>query len=158
MDIQTKIVTPFNRSLGNGAQMGVLFSLAIDHVIENRDTTVIVKLINAAKNKKDAQAERAIRSTFAAVFEGSKVTKTKTGIAIKIKDATLSNSAVNSLKELIGEGVSMRGDKWSKAFKSDDEKGDNELDYIKAASNLIKRGYNPMTLLAALQEASKQAA
>ena len=50
MDIQTKIVTPFNRSLGNGAQMGVLFALAIDHVIENRDTTVIVKLINSAKN------------------------------------------------------------------------------------------------------------
>tara|TARA_R110002072_G_scaffold277590_1_gene439321 strand:+ start:892 stop:1368 length:477 start_codon:yes stop_codon:yes gene_type:complete len=158
MDIQTKIVTPFNRSLGNGAQMGVLFALAIDHVIENRDTTVIVKLINAAKGKKDAQAERAIRSTFAAVFEGSKVTKTKTGIAIKIKDATLSNSAVDSLKELISEGVSMRGDKWSKAFKAGDETGETELDYIKAAGNLIKKGYNPLILIAALEEASKQAA
>ena len=159
MDIQAKIVTPFNRSLGNGAQMGVLFALAIDHVIENRDTTVIVKLINSAKNKKDAQAERAIRSTFAAVFEGSKVTKTKTGIAIKIKDATLSNSAVDSLKELIGEGVSMRGDKWSKAFKAEDEgMAVAELDYIKAAGNLIKKGYNPLILIAALEEAAKQAA
>jgi hypothetical protein len=159
MDIQKTILTPFNRSLGNGAAMGGLFALAIDHVIENRDTTVIVKLINAAKGKKDTQAERAIRSTFAAIFEGSKVTKTKTGIAIKIKDATLSNSAVDSLKELVAEGVSMRGDKWSKAFQSGDEAvAAQELDYIKAANNLIKRGYNPLTLIAALEAALKIAA
>jgi hypothetical protein len=159
MDIQKTILTPFNRSLGNGAAMGGLFALAIDHVIENRDTTVIVKLINAAKGKKDTQAERAIRSTFAAIFEGSKVTKTKTGIAIKIKDATLSNSAVDSLKELVAEGVSMRGDKWSKAFQSGDGAvAAQELDYIKAANNLIKRGYNPLTLIAALEAALKIAA
>jgi len=157
MDIQKTILTPFNRSLGNGAAMGGLFALAIDHVIEQRDTTVIVKLINAAKGKKDTQAERAIRSTFAAIFEGAKVTKTKTGIAIKIKDATLSNSAVDSLKGLVAEGVSMRGDKWSKAFQSGDE-AVAELDYIKAAGNLIKRGYNPLILIAALEEASKLSA
>ena len=157
MDIQKTILTPFNRSLGNGAAMGSLFALAIDHVIEQRDTTVIVKLINAAKGKKDTQAERAIRSTFAAIFEGAKVTKTKTGIAIKIKDATLSNSAVDSLKELVSEGISMRGDKWSKAFQSGDE-AVAELDYIKAAGNLIKRGYNPLILIAALEEASKLSA
>ena len=71
MDIQKTILTPFNRSLGNGAAMGELFALAVDHVILERDTTVIVKLINAAKDKKDSQAERAIRSTFAAIFDAS---------------------------------------------------------------------------------------
>ena len=52
----------------------------------------------------------------------------------------------------------MRGDKWSKAFKAGDETGETELDYIKAAGNLIKKGYNPLILIAALEEASKQAA
>ena len=50
-----EIVTAFNRSLGNGAAMGKLFADAIDHVIAKRDTTVIVKLINAAQKKKDSQ-------------------------------------------------------------------------------------------------------
>ena len=157
MDIQKTILTPFNRSLGNGAAMGELFALAVDHVILERDTTVIVKLINAAKAKKDSQAERAIRSTFAAIFEGAKTVKTAKGFSIKIKDATLSNSAVDTLKDLVADSVSMRGDKWSKSFQSAEEK-QIELDYIKAANNLLKRGYNPATLFAAMQEASKIAA
>lgn len=153
-----EIVTAFNRSLGNGAAMGKLFADAIDHVIAKRDTTVIVKLINAAQKKKDSQAERAIRQTFAAVYDGAKVTKTKTGLSIKIADATLSNSAVTSLKQLVADGVSMRGTNWAKAFKSDDDGGEAELDYIKAANNLLKRGFNPDALIAAIQAASRQAA
>ena len=152
-----EIVTAFNRSLGNGAAMGKLFADAIDHVIAKRDTTVIVKLINAAQKKKDSQAEKAIRQTFAAIYDGAKVTKTKTGISIKIADAALSNSAVTSLKQLVADGVSMRGTNWSKAFKSDDD-GEAELDYIKAANNLLKRGFNPDALIAAIQAASRQAA
>jgi len=153
-----EIVTAFNRSLGNGAAMGKLFADAIDHVIAKRDTTVIVKLINAAQKKKDSQAEKAIKLTFAAIYDGAKVTKTKTGISIKIADAALSNSAVTSLKQLVADGVSMRGTNWSKAFKSDDDDGEAELDYIKAANNLLKRGFNPDALIAAIQAASRQAA
>ena len=153
-----EIVTAFNRSLGNGAAMGKLFADAVDHVIAERDTTVIVKLINAAQKKKDSQAERAIKQTFAAIYDGAKVTKTKTGISIKIADATLSNSAVTSLKQLVADGMSMRGTNWSKAFKSDDDDGETELDYIKAANNLLKRGFNPDALIAAIQAASRQAA
>jgi hypothetical protein len=74
------IITNFNRSLGNGKAMGKSFKDAIDHVIAERDTTVIVKLLNACKSKGDAQAERAIRVTFAAIFDGSKVTKTKSAV------------------------------------------------------------------------------
>jgi hypothetical protein len=151
-----EIVTAFNRSLGNGAKMGKLFADAVDHVIAKRDTTVIVKLINAAQKKKDSQAERAIKLTFAAIYDGAKVTRTKKGISIKIADATLSNSAVTSLKQLVADGVSMRGTNWGKAFKADD--GEAELDYIKAANNLLKRGFNPNTLIAAIQAASRQAA
>jgi len=152
-----EIVTAFNRSLGNGANMGKHFANAIDHVIAERDTTVIVKLINAAQKKKDSQAERAIKLTFAAIFDGAKVNKNKSGISIKIKDATLSNSAVTSLKQLVADGMSMRGTNWSKAFKSDDD-GETELDYIKAAKNLLKRGFNPNALIAAIQAEARQAA
>ena len=153
-----EIVTNFNRSLGNGANMGKAFADAIDHVIAERDTTVIVKLINAAQKKKDSHAERAIKTTFAAIFDGAKVNKTKSGISIKIKEATLSNSAVATLKQLVADAVSMRGQNWAKAFKSDSDDDANDLDYIKQANSLIKRGYNPLTLIAALQEAAKQAA
>ncbi len=153
-----EIVTNFNRSLGNGANMGKHFAAAVDHVIAERDTTVIVKLINAAQKKKDSHAERAIKTTFAAIFDGAKVNKTKSGISIKIKEATLSNSAVATLKQLVADEVSMRGKNWSKAFKSDSDDDANDLDYIKQANSLIKRGYNPLTLIAALQEAAKQAA
>ena len=72
-------------------------------------------------------------------------------------DATLSNSAVTSLKQLVADGMSMRGTNWAKAFKADDD-GEAELDYIKAANNLLKRGFNPDALIAAIQAASRQAA
>jgi hypothetical protein len=41
--------------------------------------------------------------------------------------------------------------------KADDD-GEAELDYIKAATNLLKRGFNPDALIAAIQAASRQAA
>jgi len=146
------IVTTFNRSLGNGKAMGVAFKDAIDHVIAERDTTVIIKLLNACKSKGDAQAERAIRVTFAAIFDGSKVTKTKSGgIAIKIKDATLSNAAVDTLAKLVADETSMRGSNWSKAFAP--EKGDTEFDAVAWAARMIKSNGadNLETMIAALQ-------
>ena len=76
----------FASNLGNGAKMGEHLAVAIDHVIENRDTTPIVKMINAAKRKGDTQAERMVKFTFGNVYVGAKITKTKTGISIKIKD------------------------------------------------------------------------
>ena len=157
MDIQKTILTPFNRSLGNGAAMGQLFLAAVEHVITARDTTVIVKLINAAKAKKDSQAERAVRITFAAIFDGAKTVKAKNGFAIQIKDAKINNDSINILKALVGDGVSMRGDKWSKSFKVTDDTA-LEIDYIKAANNLLKRGYDAATLFNAMQAASKDIA
>jgi hypothetical protein len=50
----------------------------------------------------------------------------------------------------------MRGANWAKAFAG--EKGDTDLDYIKAATNLLKRGYDPIALIAAIQQQAKQAA
>ena len=88
------IVKSFARSLGNGIAMGEQLKAAIDHVIKERDTTVIVKLINAAQKKGDKQAESAVKFTFGKIFEGAKIETKKGNLSIRIKDATLSNSAV----------------------------------------------------------------
>ena len=145
------LVTTFNRSLGNGAAMGVAFQGAIDHVIAERDTTVIVKLINACKAKNDAMAERAVRTTFAAIFDGAKIAKNKNGISIKIKDATLSNAAVDTLAKLVADGTSMRGSNWSKAFAP--EKAEKELDVQAWAQRMVKtNGADQLeAMIAALQ-------
>ena len=146
-----QIVTNFNRSMGNGIKAGQELANAIDHVIEHNDTTVIVKMINAAKAKKDSLAEKAVRSTFGAVYVGAKITKTKNGtISIKIKDSTLSNSAVTTLKEISGN-VSIRGANWAKAFKPETDNTPVELDYKKKAQALVKQGYSVETLIAALR-------
>tara|TARA_R110002072_G_scaffold132396_1_gene272458 strand:+ start:1146 stop:1613 length:468 start_codon:yes stop_codon:yes gene_type:complete len=151
------IVKSFRRAMGNGVNMGKDMLQAVDHVRETRDTTVIVKLIQIAKKENDTNAETAIKFTFGQIYTGAKITKTKTGISIKIKDATLSNAGVDTLKNLVASGVSMRGTNWTKAFKNDEDEA-KELDYIKQANALIKKGYNPLTLIAALEEAAKKAA
>lgn len=145
------IVSTFNRSLGNGAAMGVAFKDAIDHVIKERDTTVIIKLINACKAKNDAMAERAVRTTFAAIFDGAKIAKTKNGISIKIKDATLSNAAVATLAQLVADETSMRGSNWSKAFAP--EKSETAFDPQKWAERMVKSNGadNLEAMIAALQ-------
>ena len=130
------LVTTFNRSLGNGAKMGEAFKDAIDHVIKERDTTVIVKLINACKAKNDAMAERAVRTTFAAIFDGAKIAKNKNGISIKIKDATLSNAAVDTLAKLVADDTSMRGSNWAKAFAP--EKQETAFDPQAWAQRMVK--------------------
>jgi len=145
------IVTTFNRNLGNGAKMGEAFKDAVDHVIAQRDTTVIVKLLNACKAKKDAAAERSVRVTFAAIFDGAKITKTKNGISIKIKDATLSNAAVDKLAQLVASDTSMRGSNWSKAFAP--EKAEKEIDVQAWAERAVKSNGSDQleAMIAALQ-------
>ena len=146
-----QIVTTFNRSMGNGIKAGEALCQAIDHVVEHQDTTVIVKMINAAKAKKDSLAEKAVRTTFGAVYVGSKINKTKNGtISIKIKDSKLSNSAITTLKEISGN-TSIRGANWAKAFKPEADNTPVELDYKKKAASLVKQGYSVETLIAALR-------
>jgi len=144
------IVNTFNRNLGNGIIMGKALVEAIDHVVAERDTTVIVKLINAANKKGDTQAERAVRTTFASIFIGAKVAKTKEGnISIKIKDATVSNEAMSILHDLAGV-VSMRGSNWSNAFKG--ELAPKEFDAQAWAQRQVKANPDKLeAMIAALQ-------
>lgn len=143
------IINTFNRNLGNGIIMGKAFAEAIDHVVAERDTTVIVKLINAANKKGDTQAERAVRTTFASIFIGAKIAKTKEGISIKIKDATVSNEAMSILHDLAGV-VSMRFSNWSNAFKG--ELAPKEFDAQAWAQRQVKANPDKLeAMIAALQ-------
>ena len=111
----------FSNNIGNGVNLGVHFKAIIDHVIAKRDTTPLVKIINAAINRKDKEVANVIRFTFGKIFEGSKIkTKANKVLSIQIKDSTLSNSAVKTLSEVSGQ-VSLRGSNWRKAFTPDTE-------------------------------------
>ena len=127
------VTSKFTTSLGNGRLMGSLFKDAIDHVIKERDTTVIVKMINSANKKNDSVAVRSIKNTFSAIFIGAKfVTDKKTkNLSIKIKGTKTSNSAIDNLNSLVADNASMRGDNWSKAFNSIDSKPKTALDGAK---------------------------
>lgn len=111
----------FSNNIGNGVNLGVHFKSIIDHVIAKRDTTPVVKILNAAINRNDKEVANVIRFTFGKIFEGSKIkTKANKVLSIQIKDATLSNSAVKTLSEVSGT-VSLRGSNWRKAFTPETE-------------------------------------
>jgi len=111
----------FSTNIGNGVNLGIHFKSITDHVIAQRDTTPVVKILNAAINRGDKDIASSIRITFGKIFDGAKI-KTKNGkvISIQIKNAKLSNSAVKALSDVAGS-VSMRGTNWKKAFSTDTE-------------------------------------
>ena len=114
-------VKNFSNNIGNGVNLGVHFKSIIDHVIAQRDTTPVVKILNAAINRNDKEVANVIRFTFGKIFEGSKIkTKANKVLSIQIKDSTLSNSAVKTLSEVAGQ-VSLRGSNWRKAFTPETE-------------------------------------
>jgi len=115
-------VDKFATAVGNGATMGKLFREAVDYVIASRDTTVILRMMQRAVKRGDKGAANLVRSTFGSVFVGAKFTS-KAGniVGIKIKDAELSNWAVDTLHMLTDDKASMRGKKWKDAFKTEKE-------------------------------------
>jgi hypothetical protein len=115
-------VNAFATAMGNGATMGKLFREAVDYVIETRDTTVILRMIQRAEKRGDKAAASLVRSTFGKVFVGAKV-NTKAGniIGIKIAGSDISNWALSALHALADDKVSMRGPKWKAAFTTEKE-------------------------------------
>ena len=128
-DFVQDTVTSFSRSIGNGATMGKVFRDAVDHVISTRDSTIVLRLIQLAERKGDRSASLLVRSTFGKIYQGAKFsTKAGNVVGIKIKDAELSNSAVNALHDLTDNKVSMRGQKWKAAFQTDKDSAKPEFD------------------------------
>ena len=118
----TKIEANFGRSLGNGANMGKYTLEAFKTVLDQRDTTILVGLLQQAKKRDDTLAERAIKSMINIVYNGATI-KTeknkKTGKShtkIIIKGIKANDKAIQIMDDLVEAKVSMRGSKWKDAF------------------------------------------
>ena len=151
-----KFVGNFSRNLGNGIALGQNILTAVNHVIETGDTSILALMLDRAKAKKDSYSN--VELTIRAIWEGVNIqTDKKTGqYRIKIKNATVSNSAVIELAKLVADETSVRGNKWAKAFNTETE--EKTFDAIKWAENQVKR--NPeriKAMIAALQQAQKVA-
>jgi len=146
-----KCVANFASSVGNGATMTKHYVAAINYVIESRDTTPITRMYQAAKRRGDAKTATLVISTFGKVFVGAEATrKNKQLVGIKIAKATLSNEAVSILHGLAEDKVSMRGPKFTKAFKKDSD-GDDQFDLIAFVVRTLKN--HPDTSKAAFSAA-----
>ena len=148
LDIK-KFVGDFSRNLGNGIALGQNILTAVNHVIETGDTSILALMLDRAKVKKDSYSN--VELTIRAIWDGVSIqTDKKTGqYRIKIKNATVSNSAAIQLAQLVADEVSVRGNKWAKAFNTETEpkvkepkndaakivkKNKDDLEYV---SNLI---------------------
>jgi len=154
----SNIVNNFSRNLGNGQKMGEALLDAINHAIKTGDTSIISVLFDKVNAKKDSNALTGLTATVRAVYIGANITTDKktNRTIVKTKNATLSNSAVEILNQLVVDSVSMRGNKWAKAFNIETEK--KPMDVKKRAEKFVKD--NPELVNAyihALQQAQKVA-
>lgn len=146
----------FSRNLGNGIAMGQNTLDAVNHAIKTGDTSIIAMMLDKIKSKKDGATnfELTIRSIWTGV--SINIDKKTGQYRIKTKNATLTNSAVDTLNQLVVDGVSMRGSKWSSAFNTETE--EKTFDAIKWAENQVKRNPERIgAMIAALQQAQKVA-
>ena len=151
------IVNNFSRNLGNGQKMGEALLDAINHAIKTGDTSIISVLFMKVNDKKDNNALSGLTATVRAIYIGANITTDKkTGqCRIKTKNATLSNSAVEILNQLVADNVSMRGNKWASTFNTDTEV--KEFDPIKYAQGIAKRNPERINaMIAALQVVQKE--
>ena len=146
-----KCVANFTSAVGNGATMTKHYVAAVNYVIESRDTTLITRMYQAAKRRGDAKTASLILSTFGKVFVGATATrKNKKLVGIKIANATLSNEAVSILHDLAEDKASMRGPKFTKAFKQDSD-GKDDFDLVAFVVRTLKN--HPDTSKAAFSAA-----
>ena len=145
----------FSRNLGNGIAMGQNTLDAVNHAIKTGDTSIIAMMLDKIKSKKDGanNFELTIRSIWSGV--SINIDKKTNQYRIKTKGATLTNSAVDTLNQLVADGTSMRGSKWSSAFRTEAEVVD--FDPIKYAQGIAKRNPERINaMIAALQVVQKE--
>ena len=154
-----KFVGSFSRNLGNGIAMGQNTLDAVNHAIKTGDTSIIAMMLDRVKAKKDGanNFELTIRSIWSGV--SIQIDKKTGQHRIKTKNATLTNSAVDTLNQLVTDGISMRGNKWAKAFSTDTEP--KEKDAKKAADRIVNTNKDDLeyvsNLIHALQHSLKVA-
>lgn len=152
-----------NRAKNSASLMRITLD-AIDHMLgEDKDWTVLAhhisKGIDSEAPPKELANIKLIVSKVATGIKMVKDDKQPSGIRINAKDVVFDIAAKDKVLALIEKNVSIGGTAISSALdpKAEDD-GEAELDYIKAANNLLKRGFNPDALIAAIQAASRQAA
>jgi len=149
-----KFVGNFSRNLGNGIAMGQNTLDAVNHAIKTGDTSILAMMVDKVEAKKDGSSN--FQLTIRSIWSGVSIQiDKKTGQhRIKTKNATLSNSAIDTLNQLVADGVSMRGSKWSSAFRTDAEVVD--FDPVKYAQGVAKRNPERIgAMIAALQVVQK---
>ena len=145
----------FSRNLGNGIAMGQNTLDAVNHAIKTGDTSIIAMMLDKIKSKKDGanNFELTIRSIWSGV--SINIDKKTNQYRIKTKGSTLTNIAVDTLNQLVADSVSMRGSKWSSAFRTEAEVVD--FDPIKYAQGIAKRNPERINaMIAALQVVQKE--
>jgi len=146
----TKIETNFGRSLGNGANMGKYTLEAFKTVLDQRDTTILVGLLQQAKKRDDTLAERAIKFMINIVYEGATI-KTeknkKTGKShtkIIIKGIKANDKAIQIMDDLVEAKISMRGTKWKDAFTTKTESKPTPLNVKSFLDTCSKRSLDEL--------------
>jgi len=153
-----------NRAKSSGKLMQITIDATLHAMGDSGDWTVLAHHIakgiaNGAPSKEMAN----IKLIAMKIADGMtmKTDETQpTGIKISMKKAVLNDDAINTVGGLIERKVSIGGTAIKEALdpKSDDDDDEAELDYIKKAASLIKLGFSPDVLWAAMTEAAKQAA
>lgn len=147
-------VKSFISATGSGALMGKSFLAGINHVVASDDTTVVLRFAQRCKARGDTGAYSAVLNTFSKIYVGTEINM-KGGkiVGLRIKNATLSNSAVEALHTLVNGKISMRGKNWKAAFKTEAEQEAAKFDAQKwAVAQVKKNGSDNLdVMIAALQ-------
>lgn len=147
----------FFRSLGNGKQALADAVTMIKSVVDSRDTTVLARAMQRAKDEKgDDKAVAALKLMIVSVWPGAKAGATKKGdMSIRIKGVKADPAIVETLDTLVADGVSLRGTILSKTLKKAD---DTAFDVAKWAARQHKAHPDQLdAMIAALQALRSQA-
>ena len=146
------VESKFYASLGNGAAALQYASEMIESVVTSRDTTVLTRAMDRASSKGDDKAVASLKMLVRNVWPTSKAIKNKkTGkTAIKIKGIDACQDAIETMKALVLDGVSLRGTLLVQAFNTDGSKP--AFDVVKWATRMDKAHHEHLeAMIAALQ-------
>ena len=146
-------VTKWKTSLGNGKAALAEAHQAIEAVVISRDTTVIGRMIDAARDKQDNAAAQTLSFLTRQVWPKAKITVSKKDdrTSIIIKGIEARNEPVVTLAECVTKGLSLRGATLRKEMTGETTTPD--FDATKWADNMVARGHKNGLTLAAMKAA-----
>jgi hypothetical protein len=152
------IAVAFYKNLGNGAAAGENLAKIIHAVVQSRDTTIFARYVHrVTTEKKDANAARAMRRVFKAVFPDAKMATGKDGKPVfKIQGAMHNEDAIKRMDAAVKDKVSLRG-KFADLVVGESTNEPKPFDPKATAERLVKAHKDHPedidALIAALQQA-----